>query len=131
LLTFTSKYTALMLTIVFQLGQNFFHKRNHGRAKAEAGRSFQPSNQRDKIGQKFEITEDILTRMWAQMVDIVLHLDSHDFKEIVKSHIHLDIKISDFDDIIKLFPSGSKSEFVGKAKPVLKKLMSLDRLYTE
>jgi len=48
---------------------------------------------------------------------MVLHPGSHDFKEIVQSHIHLDIEVSDFDDIIKLFLSGSKSEFVEKAKP--------------
>jgi len=63
--------------------------------------------------------------MCAQMVDMVLHPDSHDFKESVKSDIHLDIKISDFDDIIKLFLSGSKSAFVEKAKPVFNKLKSL------
>jgi len=85
-----------------------------------------------KFGQKFEIPEDILTRMCAQMVDMVQHPDSHDFKEIVKSHIHLDIEVSDFDDIIKLFLSGSKSEFVENAIPVFNKLKSLmfNRLIT-
>jgi len=78
-----------------------------------------------KIGQKFEIPEDILTRMCAQMVDMVQHPDSHDLKEIVKSHIHLDIEVLDFDDIIKLFLSGSKSEFVEEAKLVFNKLKSL------
>jgi len=78
-----------------------------------------------KIGRKFEIPEDILTRMCAQMVDMVLHPDSHDFMEIVKSHKHLDIEVSDYDDIIKLFLSGSKSECIGKAKPVFSKLKSL------
>jgi len=78
-----------------------------------------------KIGQKFEIPKDILTRMCAKMVDMVQHPDSHDFKETVKSHVHLDMEVSDFDDIIKLFLSGSKSEFVVKAKPVFNKLKSL------
>jgi len=60
------------------------------------------------------------------MVVVVQHPNSHDFKEIVKSHIHLDMEMSDFDDIIKLFLSG-------KAKPVFNKLKSLmfNRLYTE
>jgi len=78
-----------------------------------------------KIGQKFEIPEDKLGKMCAQMVDMVQHPDSHDFRKIVKSHTHLDIEVSDFDDIIKLFLSGSKSEFVEKAKPVFNKLKSL------
>jgi len=30
--------------------------------------------------------------MCAQMVDMVQHPDCHDFKEIVKSHIYLDMK---------------------------------------
>jgi len=59
-----------------------------------------------KIGQKFVIPEDVLTRMCSQMVDMVKHPDSHDFKKIVKFHTHLDIEVSDFDDIIKLFLSG-------------------------
>jgi len=86
-----------------------------------------------KIGQKFVISEDMLTRMCSQMVDMVQHPHSHDFKEIVKSHMHLDIEVSDFDDIIKLFLSGSKSEFIGKAKPVFNKLKSLmfNKLYAE
>jgi len=58
------------------------------------------------------------------MVDMVQHTDSHDLKEIVKSHIHLDIEESDFDDI-KLFLIGSKSEFVWKATPVFNKLKSV------
>jgi len=63
--------------------------------------------------------------MRAQMVDMVKFPDSHDFKEIVKSHIHLDIEVSDFDDIIKLFLSGSKSEFAEKAKPVFNNLRKI------
>jgi len=43
----------------------------------------------------------------------------------VKSHIHLDIEVSDFDDIIKLFLNGSNSEFVEKAKPVFDKLKNI------
>jgi len=78
-----------------------------------------------KIGQKFEIPEDKLSRMCAQMVDMVLHPDSHDFMEIVKSHMHLDIEVSDFDDIIKLFLGGSKSDFIVKAEPVFNKLKRL------
>jgi len=78
-----------------------------------------------KIRKTFEIPADILSRMCSQMVDMVKHPHSHDFKEIVKSHIHLDIEVSDFDDIIKLFLSGSKSEFFDKAKPVFKKLKRL------
>jgi len=78
-----------------------------------------------KIGQKFEIPGDILTKMCAQMVDMVQHPDSHDFKEIVNSHKHLNIEVSDFDDIIKLFLSGEKSEFVDKAESVFNKLKSL------
>jgi len=53
-----------------------------------------------KIGQEIEIPEDILTKMCAQTVDMVQHPDSHDLKKIGKSHIHLDIEVSDFDDII-------------------------------
>jgi len=78
-----------------------------------------------KIGKKIEIPEDTLGKMWAQMVDMVQHPDSHDFKEIVKSHKHLDIEVSDFDDIIKLFLSGSKSEFAEKAKPVFNNLRKI------
>jgi len=32
-----------------------------------------------KIGQKFEIPEDILSRRCAQMVDMVQHPDAHHF----------------------------------------------------
>jgi len=63
--------------------------------------------------------------MCGQTVDMVQHPDSHDFKEIVKSHLHLDTDVSDFDNIIKLFLSGSKSEFVEKAKPVFNKLKNI------
>jgi len=78
-----------------------------------------------KIGKKFAIPKDILSKMCAQMVDMVQRPDSHDFKEIAKSHVHLDIEVSDFDDIIKLFLSGSNSEFVVKAKPVFNKLKNI------
>jgi len=86
-----------------------------------------------KIGQKFKIPEDILGKMCAQMVDMVQHPDSHDFEEMVKSHMHLDIEVSDFDDIIELFLSISKSDFVEKAKPVFNKLKKImfNRLSTE
>jgi len=83
-----------------------------------------------KIGQKFDIPKDILAKMCAQMVDMVQYPHSRDFKQIVKSHEHLDIEPSDFDDITKLFMSVSKSDFAEKAKPVfdnLKKVM-FDRL---
>jgi len=43
-----------------------------------------------KIGQKFEIPEGILSKMCAQMVDMVQHPASHKFNEMVKSHVHLD-----------------------------------------
>jgi len=79
----------------------------------------------NKIGQKFKIPEDALTKMCSQMIRMVEHPDSHDFKEIVKSHEHLDIGVSDFDDVIKLFLSGSSSEFVVKAKPVFNKLKDI------
>jgi len=78
-----------------------------------------------RIGQKFEIPEDILAKVCAQMFDIVQHPDSHDFKEIGKSHIYLDIDASDFDDIIKLFLSSLKSEIGEKAKPVFNKLKNI------
>jgi len=75
-----------------------------------------------RIGQKFEIPYDSLAKMCAQMVDMVQHPDSHDFKEIAKSHIHLDIDMLDFDDIIELFLNSLKSELVEKAEPVFNKL---------
>jgi len=78
-----------------------------------------------KIGQKFEISEDDLGKMCEQMVDMVRHPDYHDFNEIARSHVHLNIEVSEFDDIIKLFLSGSSSEFVEKAKPVFNNLKNI------
>merc|ERR1719499_685092 len=78
-----------------------------------------------KIGQKFEIPEDALCKMCSKMIDMVQNPDSHDFKEIVKSHGHLDIGVPEFDDVIKLFLSGSSSEFVQKAKPVFNNLKDI------
>jgi len=93
--------------------------------KLRRAEAFGKAIREHKIGQKFEIPRDTLTKMCAQMVDLVHHPDSHDFKEIVKSHEHLNIEVSDFDDIIKLFLSGEKSEFVDKAESVFNKLKSL------
>jgi len=87
--------------------------------------AFGKAIEEQKIGQKFEIPEETLVKMCSQMVDMVQYPDPHDFKEMVKSHMHLDIEVSDFDDIIKLFLSISKSEFVEKAKPVFNKLKKI------
>jgi len=76
-----------------------------------------------KVGLKFEFAEDVFGKMCGQMIDMVLHPDQHDFNEIARSHEHLNIEVSEFDEVIKLFlQSGSNPEFAAKATPVFENL---------
>merc|ERR1719445_2712822 len=56
------------------------------RQKLRRVTAFSKAIREHEVGQKFEIPCDVLSKMCAQMVDMVQHPDSHDFKEIAKSH---------------------------------------------
>jgi len=74
-----------------------------------------------------------LKMLWPECVHKLLMWFSNpspDFKGIVKSHIHFDIEVSGFDDIIKLFLSGSKSEFDRLNRFNKLKSLMFHRLYT-
>jgi len=94
-------------------------------------------NYRVTVGPKLFSIKEIMVGQKLRRVEafgkaIGGHKNGQKF-EIQKSHIHLDIELSDFDDIMKVILSGSKSEFVEKAKPMFNKLKNLmfNRLYTE